>query len=369
MYNNTITEKDNRQKTQTKVVDKNEGIILDISDLHYTISLDEKIEAYLLIEDLKKVYFENPENTLKLNNIDYIVISGDFVEYGNSVESFQKSFNFINILSTELNIPYQNIIVTPGNHDLSWDITMASYHLTIGTANTNDVVVKNVGSDIFYLKRNDIEWYNKFENYSKYIYEKLYGSSFPEDPKKQLKVIQGDFIGDTKVAFFLLNTSADIDQFNREATYFDTAGLISASSQLTEKNIIKIAVGHHPVNMTNSYGNDVAFSNALQNENFKLYLHGHVHRNISLDYLNPQNINPNLIMIGAGALSVGKSGLWPGVPERYNIIKISKDCPSHQLLVTVNTRQREYIGSYWEPAYIYYREYDKMMSNLWMRTI
>ncbi|HIG0360091.1 hypothetical protein [Clostridium sporogenes] len=28
--------------------------------------------------------------------------------------------------------------------------------------------------------------------------------------------------------------------------------------------------------------------------------------------------------VGAGALSVGKSGLWSGVPERYNVIKISK---------------------------------------------
>jgi len=241
--------------------------------------------------------------------------------------------------------------------------------LAIGTPGPNDKVVTNVGTDLFYLKRNDVEWYKKFTNYSKYLYEKLYKSPFPDNPKEQIKVILGEFIENKKIAFFMLNTAAEIDQFNREITYFDTDGLIKASRQLPQNNIIKIAVGHHPVDLTNSYGNDIPFANALQNENFKIYLHGHVHRTISLDYLNPQNINPNMLMIGAGALSVGKSGLWPGVPERYNVIKISKTDTPNKILVSVNTRQREYIGTYWQPAYIYYEDDGKKLTNIWSNVI
>ncbi|MFL0197175.1 metallophosphoesterase family protein [Clostridium sp. WILCCON 0269] len=348
---------------------KREGIILDLSDLHYILDLDEKNEAYLLLTDLKKVYFDNPENSLSLNDIDYIVISGDFVERGDSEVSFEKAFHFINILSEQLNVPYKNIIIVPGNHDLSWTITMNSYHLAIGTPRIEDKVVTNVGTDLFYLKRNSGEWYKKFTNYSKYLYQRLYKVPFPDNPRQQLQVVLGDFIDNKKLAFFMLNTSAQIDHFNRKITYFDTEGLIKASRQLPQNNIIKIAVGHHPVNIISGYGNNIPFANILQNENFKIYLHGHVHRSISLDYLNPQNINPNMIMIGAGALSVGKNGLWPGVPGRYNVIKISKIDIPNKILVSVNTRQREYIGNYWQPAYIYYESNGKKLTNIWSNVI
>lgn len=344
---------------------KREGYILHLSDLHFTANIDEENEAYLLIKDLKSVYFNNPENTLHLNDIDYLIISGDFVERGDSEESFKRALHFIEILSNKLNIPNHRIVNVPGNHDLSWTVTMASYHLAIGTPGSNDQVVTNVGADLFYLKRNDEEWNKKYTNFSKYLYENLYGVPFPEDPKNQLNVILGDFIDHKKIAFFMLNTDAFIDQFNRETTYFDTEGLIEASRQLPKEDVIKIAVGHHPVNLTNGYGNDIPFANALQNEDFKLYLHGHVHRSISLDYLNPQNINPNMVMIGSGALSVEQAGLWPGVPERYNVIKMVQTDNSDEIFVSVNTRQREYIGSYWQPAYIYYKDNEKKLTNIW----
>ena len=38
-------------------------------------------------------------------------------------------------------------------------------------------------------------------------------------------------------------------------------------------------------------------------------------------------------------------------------------------MVTVNTRQREYIGSYWQPAYIYYNEPDKTLTNIYSNII
>ncbi|WP_333859485.1 metallophosphoesterase family protein [Clostridium sp.] len=348
---------------------KKEGIILDLSDLHYTVEVDEKNEAYLLISDLKKVYFYNSENNLTLSDIDYIVISGDFVEDGNSEASFQKAFHFIDILSKQLNIPYKNIIIVPGNHDLSWNITMNSYHLSMGIPESKDKVVTNIGKDLFYLKRNSREWHKKFANYNKYLYQRLYKVPFPEEPKEQFKVILGDFMDNRKLAFFMLNTSAEIDHFYRKITYFDTEGLIKASRQIPENDIIKIAVGHHPVNIISGYENNIPFANVLQNENFKIYLHGHVHRSISLDYLNPQNINPNMIMIGSGALSVGKNGLWPGVPGRYNVIKISKTDMPNKILVSVNTRQREYIGNYWQPAYIYYEDDGKRLTNIWSNII
>ncbi|MDD7793386.1 metallophosphoesterase [Clostridium sp. 'White wine YQ'] len=348
---------------------KRKGYIVDISDLHFDENIDEENEAYLLIKDLKKVYFDNVENTLRLQDIDYVVVSGDFVNFGNSQISFEKAFHFIDILSKKLMLPYNKIIIVPGNHDLSWDVTMSSYHLTQGIPGPNDKVVTNVGTDIFYLKRNEEEWNKKFTNYSKYLYEKLYGEPFPDNPKEQLKVISGDFIDNKKIAFFMLNTAANIDQFNRQVTYFDVDGLIKASRMLPKENFIKIAVGHHPVELTNGYGKDIPFANAMQNENFKIYMHGHVHRTISLDYLNPQNINPNMIMIGAGALSATQGSLWPGVPERYNVVRIEATENPCEIYVSVNTRQREYIGAYWQPAYIYYKDDGKKLTNIWNNII
>ncbi|GKU25072.1 metallophosphoesterase family protein [Clostridium folliculivorans] len=348
---------------------KDQGIILHLSDLHFTPEINVENEVYLLVSDLKKVYFDNPENTLRLDDIDYVVISGDFIRRGGSKTSFDKAYTFIKLLSERLSLPFQKFVIVPGNHDLSWDITMASYHLTQGLPGPNDQVVTNVRSDIFYLKRDDEEWYKKFTFYSQYLFERLYGIPFPTNPKKQLKVILGDFFDHKKIAFFMINTSAEIDQFHRDTTYFDTEGLISASKEIQGKDFIKIVVGHHPVCPTNGYGTDIQFSNAMQNEDFKFYMHGHVHRTISLEYMNPQNINPNMLMIGAGALSAQADALWPGVPERYNVIRIANTDKHGKLLVSVNTRQREYIDTFWQPAYIYYETFGKKLTNIWSNII
>lgn len=356
-------------EVQKKSLPKMEGIILCISDLHYTSNLDEKNEAYLLISDLKNVYFDNPQSKIKLEDIDYMVISGDFVDSRYDQSAMKKAFNFIRIVSSEIKISFEKIIIVPGNHDLSWIVTMNAYHLTVGTPGVNDKTVTNVGSDIFYLKRNDAEWEKKFINYSEDLYKEIYKVPFPDDPKKQMKVIIGDFFEKTKIAFFMINTAVQIDQFNPQIKYFDTESLIKAVRELPEGNIIKVVVGHHPLDLANNYGDDILFANALQNAGFKIYLHGHLHRNISLYFLNPQNINPNMLMIGAGALSVVEKGMWPGVPERYNIIRISKVQESDKIMVTVNTRQREYIGSYWQPAYIYYNEPDKTLTNIYSNII
>ena len=70
-----------------------------------------------------------------------------------------------------------------------------------------------------------------------------------------------------------------------QITYFDTESLVKAIRELPEENIIKIVVGHHPLDLANNYGDDILFANALQNAGFKIYLHGHLHRSISLDFI------------------------------------------------------------------------------------
>jgi predicted MPP superfamily phosphohydrolase len=355
----------------TKNTTKKNGIILNLSDMHYTDSVDEESEKYLIISDLKKVYFDNPDDKLNLKDISYLVISGDFVENGGDITSFKKAYHFIDLLCKEFNLPHERVVIVPGNHDLSWGITMASYDLAIGIPRPIDRSVATINNDSFYLKKDDKACQEKFFNYSEYLYKTLYGTSFPKEPKEQLKVISGDFIDGRKIAFFAMNTPANIDHFTREVTYFDIESMVKETRKLDE-NTIKIAVGHHPVNLTNSNGDDIPFGNALQNENFKIYLHGHVHREISLNFFNPQNVNPNMIMLGAGALSTGEKknlSMWSGTPQRYNVIRISKTDDTDKILITVNTRQRERLGAHWQPAYIYYNESDRKMTNLWKSII
>lgn len=94
------------------------------------------------------MYFDNPQSKIKLQDIDYIVISGDFVDNGSDQTAMKKAFNFIKIVSSKLKIPFEKIIIVPGNHDLSWTVTMNAYHLEIGTPGINDKIVTNVGSNI-----------------------------------------------------------------------------------------------------------------------------------------------------------------------------------------------------------------------------
>ena len=338
---------------QQEFYEKNTGIILHLSDLHFTQYTDEEDELYLLIKDLKKIYSIENEK-LNLDNIDYIVVSGDLSSSADN-EGLKKACNFIVELAKKCGIRdiSKNVILVPGNQDLSWKVTMKSYEVMQGKS--ENYLDKEINKD-FYLKRNMEIWKEKFNDFSALTYEKIYGEVFKKEAKDQLKVIKGEFIKKFKIAFFMLNTAENMDQFNKDNTYFDLENLVKASKYIPGDDYIKIAVGHHPLNIMSGDGDDIKFGNMLQSEDFRLYMHGHMHRDISLSYINSQNLNSDMLMVGAGTVDGNEDGLSSYSGQRYNIITINKVEGNDKLKMRIYTRERENFGTYWRPANIYYNK-------------
>lgn len=276
-----------------------------------------------------------------------------------SPEEYRKVCDFLSKLCYQCNLSAEQIVMVPGNHDYSREITYKSYEVKYDKKldKENDFFI----NDKLYLKKIENEWKKKFHNFSEYLYEYVYNHEYDVNTENQLKIIKSELQPDFKIAFFMINTASDIDHFFPLRTCFDTTNLINNSINISESEYIKIGVGHHPLN----FENNVDFINALQNEGFKMYLHGHVHRDMTISYSNPQIKNNEMVIIGAGTFCADKHHMWQGVPQRYNIIKIAMSNDNGEVNIKVNTRQRESSNFYWQPANIYYDKKEDKMTNVW----
>ena len=87
--------------------------LLHLSDLHFTA--DTPVEARLqwLLDDLK----QPPPRGLNFQELDYLVVSGDFTDKGNAA-GFEKAFEFISRLTREFALSAERCVFVPGNHDV-----------------------------------------------------------------------------------------------------------------------------------------------------------------------------------------------------------------------------------------------------------
>ena len=306
--------------------------ILHLSDLHFTKDTNIDNELKLLLKDFSNgIYFDNraesKDNNIEITDIDYIVISGDITQ-GGQIEEFKVAYTFISELARYCNISAQQIIVCVGNHDYDREITHKAYKIqSKKRVSFNKGLDYSIDDELF-LQREIKNWSKKFDNFSKYLYEPLYHQTFSYDKKEQIKVIKDD-----KITFYVVNSSSEIDHFNTQSVKFDSSILLNKIDDIEDNDsTIKICVGHHPLSMERDY----AFINILQQYNFKAYMHGHIHRNFSLSFTNPQNSLNEFIQIGSGLFSYpNKDDLI--YPYRYNIVQI-KDKE-----FIINTRTRENI--------------------------
>ena len=324
---------------------KNDINLLHLSDLHFEEDTNIENEIILLKKD-----FKTKEKGLK--SISHIILSGDLSAHGKAKE-FERVSTFISILIELCDIDAQKVIVVAGNHDYNRNITHNAYFIKDFSENDFKDKIDYKINDRIYLKRDKGKWDNKFKNFSEYLYESIYNQSF--STTNYTKVMQDD-----KIAFVLMNTSREIDHFSPRNVMFDTNSFINVQNDIDDSKI-KFAVGHHPLDYENSY----PFIDNLHNFGYKGYIHGHVHRNNLISFKDMISSDTNLIQIGSGLFSSKSSrSMRPGVPYRYNIIRIKFDIKTKKPLLTVETREREKTTMHWRPAYIY-PDGNNMVKNTW----
>lgn len=311
--------------------------VLHLSDLHFSQLQQAEVWYGQLAEDLRE---------LECERLDAVVLSGDLTQRADPKE-FEAARRFILRLSTEQRLSPGQIVVVPGNHDLSWPLSKTAYslrrredhpgELREGTFIAHGTEVIEVRDDDAYPKR--------FSPFAAF-YEQIKGAPYPLEFEAQLDV--QDFPREN-LLFVGLNSAWSIDHHFRDRAGINPEAFTRALDRIRQNRTyagrLKIAVWHHPLASTGEDRiKDQGFLQQLAKAGVRLVLHGHVHR--AERGLYRYDMSPDgrrIEVVAAGTFGAPSSEWIPGYPLQYNLLRISKT------RVVVETRRREEPNGAWQP--------------------
>lgn len=239
--------------------------ILHLTDLHYNPESYEKFSQHNMIEKLL-------EYISGLNKkIDLVIFSGDLVFKGNEIEDFQMAKReFLDKLCDKLNITENEIILSPGNHDMDRSFRSESLEEKFETK------IKDSDSLFHFFKNKDYDFKTAIkttENYNLFIkeYYKNVNNVFFND----LFTIHKKTINGTEIGVLSINSSwRSVDDTSNGKLLFPKSLLEEALFELKNTKC-KFIVLHHPIHWFKDFN-----QSELQNLIFKscnIMFSGHIH--------------------------------------------------------------------------------------------
>lgn len=285
--------------------------LLHLSDLHFT-DLESMEKSYrLLAIDL--------EVQMKVQKLNYLIISGDVCDIP-SEEQYNVALKFVQQLINEFGLHIENVIIVPGNHDCSWEISKASY-------------------DNLQLANKTL-WDTRFSPYDRFFYQPLFNREYPIKVEEQI-----EHCIDKKEKIYIagFNSSHQIDHLNTTASAINFDAVLNernASRQGVNDEYIKLLTWHHPIAGDGGII-DRTFLDTLAVLGYSACFHGHIHESTKDNY--GYDDRHTIKMIGAGSLSATKVEREDGIPQQYNLVEI--DVGLRKLIV--HTRKREKADGVW----------------------
>ena len=321
---------------------RNEVVFLHLSDLHRTPA-EHVSNAFLAGSILQDITYGFPSTSETLgedepslprpDEIDLVIVSGDLTQSAQRKE-FDEAEEFLNTIATELlggNV--ERLIVVPGNHDIDWALSRASYapeqpdpaKLREAFNHESPYRVNTDPGDVVLSKRVRSDLYDRrFEEYSDFI-SRFYNKArtFPIKERTRQFMIFDDFakiLGIVVVAF----SSCDlVDHLWRRGTIHPEA-ILNAAQELDRRGLgraaaVRIAVWHHNVLGSPDHTDfmDPKIPLLLAHYGFSLGLHGHVHETGQLDLTGS---NARIPLVWAGSLCAGAKVIPRAIPMLYNVV-------------------------------------------------
>ncbi len=305
--------------------------ILHLSDLQICANDDVSLFRARLESDLIQ--------ELDVRRLDYLIISGDIASHA-TPEEYRLAFEFLDGLVKRFGLDPQRIVVTPGNHDVSWEHAEAAYTF-VPKRKLPDPLPEGCyisAGEAGALLRDDSRYPQRFSNFSQHFYKKIYGgTAYPLNYAAQ-GILQPH--PNEHILFLTLNSAWQIDYH-----YTARAGINpEVPSRVFEKlqdetyaSWLKIAVVHHDLGGIRERNGDML--QLLAAHKFQLCLHGHVHETEGLYVYDARR---DLHMVGAGT-SGAFARKAPGIPLQYNLLTLDRDGGK----ITVETRKKETPDGVW----------------------
>jgi WD40 repeat protein/GTPase SAR1 family protein len=286
--------------------------LLHLSDLHFTAATPVAARLQWLLDDLKQ--------DLRFNELDYLVISGDFTDRG-CAEGFERAYEFVSGLTRDFGMTAERCVFVPGNHDVK-DMPEA-FEPRCGA----DGQTVTVRSDKYPLR---------FKPFSDGFYHKFLQRPYPTDCAAQGVAIP---FWQTGLQFLTLNSCWQIDQFNRKraAVHPEAVAQVLKEAQRQEeearksgqlaadKPVLRIAVWHHAVAGPEQM-KDVDFLGHLQKNGVRIALHGDVHemRRDLIGYWHARKLH----VVGSGSFGARAEARPESTPRLYNVLEIDRELKS-----------------------------------------
>lgn len=312
--------------------------VLHLSDLHFSTEREAVEWSAQLREDL--------HHELRRTELTAVVLSGDLTNTA-TPEEFAVAETFLAELRSDFGLSPHQFVIVPGNHDLSWERSKASYQVK----RAEELRPRPAPEDCFqngdYVEvLTDREAYrDRFKAFEVFYY-KICGEPYPLEYEQQALIHTFD---ESRLLFLNLNSAWRIDHHFRSRADINTSALGRALRKIDSeplcRDFLKIAVWHHPINSPDEDRiKESGFIERLAATGFRFALHGHIHRSEQSQFrydMAPEG--RRIDILGAGTFGAPTRELQPGVPLQYQLLHFE----GHKL--RVHTRRREKRDGAWRP--------------------
>ena len=328
------------EKAQLSTVDRPIRL-LHLSDLHFTPHTPTSARLQWLLDDLKQ------SSGLGFKELDYLVISGDFTDKGNT-EGFEKAYDFVSSLSREFALSAERCIFVPGNHDVVDRLDAYSRRKNSSGLNADEWF--EVGQLV--MARDAEKYALRFKPFSDGFYHKFLQRPYPIDYAEQGTAIP---FWETRLQFITLNSCWQIDEFNRKRASLHPEAVAHAIKQAQKQehearqignlsaheNVLRIAAWHHSVAGAEQMKN-VDFLGNLQKNGVRIVLHGDVHemQRELIGYRHEKRVH----IVGSGSFGARAEDRPESTPRLYNVLEIARDLKSAR----VHTREQRKPDGAWD---------------------
>jgi predicted MPP superfamily phosphohydrolase len=307
--------------------------ILHLSDIHLGTASQAHKYRTQLETDLKR--------ELKVNHLEYLVISGDVAHYS-TPDEYEAAFELMDGLVKRFGLDSSRVVVVPGNHDLNWDLSEKAYPF-VPKRKLPDPLPEGryiEAGDVGALLRDEKLYRERFAHFSAHFYKKVYGGT--EYPLEHAEQGILHLRPDDRTLFLALNSCWQIDHHYRERAGINMDALSRALDQLQDSKYdgwLKIAVWHHPVTGPDMMNDE--FLQLLAVHGFQICMHGHIHE--AIEGYHKYDAKRGLHIVGAGTFGAPTREQVPSIPLQYNLLVLDPETRT----VIVETRKKEKPDGAW----------------------
>jgi len=309
--------------------------ILHLSDLYFGTDEDAHNWYNKLAEDL--------HSKLECNHLDVLILSGNIANKS-TPEEYKAAQIFLDKLCPDFQLERSQIVIVPGNHDLNLELSEAAYQVYRRKDYQGKLEAGRFIDNGNYVEVRDEAKYQLRFQYFRDFYQIATGKSYPLEYGHQATLYPWK-----NLLFVGFNSAWQLDHHYKNRadihSHAVTNALIEIGKNPIYKNLLKIAVWHHPLSAAfEDFITNRSFIEQLVKAGFRVALHGHLHKaETSLFNYNTSAGGRRLNIVCAGTFGAPVGEWVPGYPLQYNLLKLE----NNQL--TVYTRHREALNDTWKP--------------------